>query len=56
MNGHTTGGKLPAEDVAAAVLTAVRGRRPMALPGATRMLPSMLRIAPNAIGRSVARM
>jgi uncharacterized oxidoreductase len=56
MNSHTTQAGLPAEDVATAVLRALKARRPMALPGATRMLPAMLRIAPAAIARSVARM
>ncbi|MUK01504.1 SDR family NAD(P)-dependent oxidoreductase [Vibrio cholerae] len=56
MNAGTTGPKIPASEVASATLKALRSRRPTALPGATKMLPAMLRIAPNSIGRTVARL
>jgi uncharacterized oxidoreductase len=42
-------------DVAAATLKALAMRRPMALPGETRLLPMMLRIAPNTTKRIVAQ-
>ena len=54
MTATTTGRKIPPAEVAAVTLRALARRRPMALPGQTRLLPTMLRIAPNAIGRLVA--
>lgn len=45
----------PAE-VAEVTLRALVERRPMALPGDTRLLPPMLRVAPKAIGRMVAKL
>ncbi|GAA4953917.1 hypothetical protein [Actinoplanes utahensis] len=54
MNAAATGPKLPPAEVAAATLTALRQRRPMALPGRTRLMPAMLRIAPGALERMVA--
>ncbi|MGK5685532.1 SDR family NAD(P)-dependent oxidoreductase [Actinoplanes sp. URMC 104] len=56
MNAGATGAKLPPAEVAAVTLEALRKRRPMALPGATRLMPAMLRIAPHALGRRVARL
>jgi hypothetical protein len=38
----------------AVTLKALARRRPMALPGQTKLLPLMLRIAPNTIKRKVA--
>jgi uncharacterized oxidoreductase len=51
---NTTGEKISAADVAAVTLKALALRRPMALPGQTKLLPMMLRIAPNTIKRMVA--
>jgi len=46
--------KISPKTVAAVTLKALALRRPMALPGQTRLLPLMLRIAPNTIKRMVA--
>jgi uncharacterized oxidoreductase len=54
MNAKVTGKKLSARKVAIATLEALAHRRPMALPGPTKLLPTLLRIAPNAIKRMVA--
>jgi uncharacterized oxidoreductase len=51
---NTTGDKISPAEVAAVTLKALTLRRPMALPGRTKLLPMMLRIAPNAIKRMVA--
>jgi uncharacterized oxidoreductase len=51
-----TGAKLSPQAVAATTLDALRRRRPMALPGQTRLMPSMLRVAPKTLERMVARM
>jgi uncharacterized oxidoreductase len=56
MNAALTGKKLPPSDVADATLRALSRRRPMALPGPTRFLPTMMRLTPKTISRSVARM
>nr|WP_281371955.1 SDR family NAD(P)-dependent oxidoreductase [Modestobacter versicolor] len=56
MNTGTTGPKLSPAEVAAVTLRALRGRRPMALPGQTRLMPTMLRIAPQSLGRMVSRL
>ncbi|HUD49998.1 SDR family NAD(P)-dependent oxidoreductase [Parvibaculum sp.] len=56
MNANLTGKKMPPSEVAAVTLKALALRRPMALPGATKQLPLLLRIAPNAIKRMVSRM
>ncbi|GAA3940085.1 SDR family NAD(P)-dependent oxidoreductase [Actinoplanes auranticolor] len=56
MNAGSTGPKLPPAEVAAVTLKALRQRRPMALPGQTRLMPTMLRIAPRALGRMVAKL
>ncbi len=56
MTADQAGRKLPPSAVAAATLDALRRRRPLALPGQTRMLPTMLRLAPGAIRRSVGAM
>jgi uncharacterized oxidoreductase len=49
-----TGPKLPPAEVAAATLSALRQRRPMALPGKTKLMPALLRIAPRTLDRLVA--
>jgi uncharacterized oxidoreductase len=54
MNANVTGKKMSPAEVAAVTLKALAHRRPMALPGATKLLPPMLRIAPNTIKRMVA--
>jgi uncharacterized oxidoreductase len=51
---HVTQKKISIAEVAAVTLKALALRRPMALPGQTRLLPMMLRIAPNTIKRMVA--
>lgn len=56
MNADKTVKKIPASEVAAATLKALKYRRPMALPGASRMLPTLLRIAPNTMSRAVGRL
>jgi uncharacterized oxidoreductase len=54
MTLNTVGKKLSPAEVAAVTLKALALRRPMALPGQTKLLPMMLRVAPNAIKRMVA--
>jgi uncharacterized oxidoreductase len=56
MNAEVSGKKMSPADVAAITLTALTRRQPMALPGSTKLLPVMLRIAPNTIKRMVAQM
>ena len=56
MNATVTRSKMPPAEVAAVTLRALRQRRPMALPGQTRLMPVMLRIAPGTLGRMVARL
>lgn len=46
--------KIAPADVAAATLDALAKRKPMVLPGQTRLLPLMLRLAPETIKRVVA--
>ncbi|GAB2462907.1 hypothetical protein GCM10027063_00220 [Promicromonospora xylanilytica] len=53
MNDGSAGKKLAPSEVADVTLRALRRRQPMALPGSTRMLPTLLRIAPGPIGRIV---
>jgi uncharacterized oxidoreductase len=54
MTSNTQGKKISPAEVAAVTLRALALRRPMALPGQTKLLPVMLRIAPNTITRRVA--
>ncbi|MFZ4896455.1 SDR family NAD(P)-dependent oxidoreductase [Plantibacter sp. Mn2098] len=54
MNATATGKKLPPSEIATATIRALADRRSMALPGSTRYLPALLRIAPNTIRRFVA--
>ncbi len=56
MNANATGKKMSPSRVAKITLKALARRQPMALPGATRQLPMLLRIAPGAIGRMVGRL
>jgi len=56
MNAGYAGKKISPEAVAAATLKALDRRRPRALPGPAKVLPIMLRIAPNTVKRSVAKM
>jgi uncharacterized oxidoreductase len=51
---HVTKKKISTAEVAAVTLKALALRRPLALPGQTKLLPMMLRIAPNIIKRMVA--
>lgn len=54
MNANQTGKKMSPAEVATVTLKALALRRPMALPGETKFLPMLLRIAPNTIKRMVA--
>ncbi|CAA0105595.1 3alpha-hydroxy bile acid-CoA-ester 3-dehydrogenase 1/3 [Mycolicibacterium vanbaalenii] len=56
MNADFTGKKTSPAEVAAVTLKALEHRRSMALPGPTKLLPTLLRIAPNTIKRSVSKM
>jgi uncharacterized oxidoreductase len=51
---HETRKKMTTAEVAAVTLEALARRQPMALPGSMKMLPTLLRIAPNATARMVA--
>jgi uncharacterized oxidoreductase len=53
MTAHVTQKKISPAEVAATTLNALALRRPMALPGQTKLLPMMLRIAPDTIKRMV---
>lgn len=55
MTANVTGKKMSPAEVAAVTLKALALRRPMALPGQTRLLPMLLRIAPKTIKRVVAQ-
>tara|TARA_R110002124_G_scaffold9586_13_gene49292 strand:- start:9061 stop:9783 length:723 start_codon:yes stop_codon:yes gene_type:complete len=56
MNAQRDGGKMTPAAVAEVTLKALAQRRPLALPGDTRLLPTMLRIAPKTIERMVGRL
>ncbi|MGX1197868.1 SDR family NAD(P)-dependent oxidoreductase [Parvibaculum sp. MBR-TMA-1.3b-4.2] len=56
MNATLPGKKMAPAKVAEITLKALANRQPMAMPGATRLLPMLLRIAPNAAQRMVAKM
>jgi uncharacterized oxidoreductase len=56
MNAATTGPKLAPAEVAAATLKALDRRRPLALPGQTKLMPAMQRIAPRTLERMVAKL
>jgi len=53
-SAHEPRKKMTTEEVAAVTLKALARRQPMALPGPMKVLPTLLRIAPNATGRMVA--
>jgi uncharacterized oxidoreductase len=55
MNATVSGKKLSTVDVAGVVLDALARRKPIALPGASRMLPTLLRIAPKTTHNWVSR-
>ena len=55
MNADVSGDKMSPKVVAAVTLRALARRNPMALPGQIKLLPTMLRIAPNTIRKMVAR-
>jgi uncharacterized oxidoreductase len=54
MNAKVEGKKMSPAEVAAVTLEALERRRPMALPGPTKQLPLLLRLAPGSIKRMVA--
>lgn len=56
MNANFTGKKMSPAEVAKVTLKALTLRRQMALPGDTKLLPIMLRIAPITIKRIIAKM
>lgn len=56
MNANLKGKKMSPAVVAAVTLRALARRRPMALPGSTKLLPTMLRLTPNTVARAVAKM
>jgi uncharacterized oxidoreductase len=56
MNAQVDGKKMPPADVAAVTLRALAARKPMALPGSTRLLPLMLRLVPGTIKGMVGEM
>lgn len=51
---HETRKKMTTEEVASVTLKALAQRQPMALPGPMKLLPTLLRIAPQAASRMVA--
>lgn len=53
MNAEVVGNKMSPATVAAVTIAALERRRPMALPGFTRMLPAMLRVVPGFTRRLV---
>jgi len=57
MNSHVTGQKkMSPEQVAAATIEALARRKPMALPGPSKWIPTLLRVAPNATDRMVGKL
>ena len=56
MNANLTGKKMSTSEVAAVTLHALDKGRMMALPGQTKMLPTLLRIAPATTSRMVGSM
>lgn len=53
MTANATRKKISPAEVAAVTLKALARRKPMALPGQTKLLPMLLRIVPNTIKRVV---
>jgi uncharacterized oxidoreductase len=56
MNANFKGKKMPPEKVAEATLKALEGRREMALPGDTALLPVLLRLAPGVAKGMVSKL
>lgn len=56
MNAHLDRKKLDPAKVATVTLDSLARRRPMALPGDTKLLPLLLRIAPESITKMVAKL
>ena len=56
MNAGASGKMLPPAAVAEATLQALAHRHPMALPGGTKMLPTLMRLTPQRVSRMVAAM
>lgn len=56
MNAEFVGKKISPDTVAAVTLHALDRRRARALPGSAKVLPTLLRIAPKTVKRSVAKM
>ncbi len=56
MNAGASGKMLPPSAVAEATLQALAHRQPMALPGGTKMLPTLMRLTPQRVSRMVAAM
>jgi uncharacterized oxidoreductase len=56
MNAKLERKKMAPAEVADVTLKALAQRRSMALPGDTRLLPLMLRVAPKAIDRMVGQL
>jgi len=54
MQAGASGRTLPPSAVAAATLRALDRRRPLALPGSTRLLPTLLRVVPQSLGDRVS--
>lgn len=54
MQAGASGRTLPPSAVAAATLRALDRRRPLALPGSTRLLPTLLRVVPTSLGDRVS--
>ena len=54
MNANNPAKKMAPQAVAAATLDALAHRRPVALLGELKLLPTLLRIAPKVVGRMVA--
>ena len=55
MNANLARKKMTTAEVAKVTLKALERRRPMALPGEAKLLPTLLRIAPNATSRMIAK-
>jgi len=56
MNATFQGKKMSTEELAATTLNALSLRQTMALPGSTKMLPFLLRLAPRTVSKMVASM
>lgn len=56
MNAKLNRKKMAPADVADAALKALAQRQEMVLPGDTKLLPTLLRVAPKTIGRMIAKL